>query len=437
MDLCGPMRIESINGKKYILVIIDDYSRFTWVKFLRSKDETPEIVIKLLKKIQVRLNATVHNIRIDNGTEFVNQTLKAYYEDVGISHKTSVARTPQQNGVLERRNRTLVEASHTMLIISKAPLFLWAEADLGKLKPKADIGIFVGYVPTKKAYRIYNRRTRLIMETIHVEFDELTAMDSELLGSGPELQLMTPGTISSGLVQHHPSSTPYVPQTKNDWDMLFQPMFDEYFNPLPSVVSPVPTAAASRPTDLTGSPSSTSIDQAAPSASTSSTVQETQSLVISEDLAMIIKLKWIFKVKQDEFEMVLKNKAMLVAKGYHQEEEIDFEESLTPVARIEALRIFVVNAANKNMTIYQMDVKTTFLNGELREEVYVSQPEGFVDQDNPTHVYKLKKALYGLKQAPRAWYDMLSSFLLSQKFFKGVVDPTLFTRKEGKDILMV
>ncbi|GJS08397.1 retrovirus-related pol polyprotein from transposon TNT 1-94 [Tanacetum coccineum] len=128
MDLCGPMRIESINGKKYILVIIDDYSWFTWVKFLRSKDETPEIVIKLLKKIQVRPNATVHNIRIDIGTEFVNQTLKAYYEDVGISHKTSVARTPQQNGVLERRNRTLVEASHTMLITSKAPLFLWAKA---------------------------------------------------------------------------------------------------------------------------------------------------------------------------------------------------------------------------------------------------------------------------------------------------------------------
>ncbi|GJV01581.1 retrovirus-related pol polyprotein from transposon TNT 1-94 [Tanacetum coccineum] len=128
---------------------------------------------------------------------------------------------------------------------------------------------------------------------------------------------------------------------------------------------------------------------------------------------------------------------MLVAKGYRQEEGIDFEESFARVARIEAIRIFIANAANKNMTIYQMDVKTTFLNGELREEVYVSQPEGFLDPDNPTHVYKLKKSLYGLKQAPRAWYDMLSSFLLSQKFSKGVVDPTLFTQKEGKYILMV
>nr|GEU36378.1 hypothetical protein [Tanacetum cinerariifolium] len=119
-----------------------------------------------------------------------------------------------------------------------------------------------------------------------------------------------------------------------------------------------------------------------------------------------------------------------------QEEGIDFEESFAPVARIEAIRIFIANAAQKNMTIYQMDVKTAFLNGELKEEVYISQPEGFVDQDNPSHVYKLKKTLYGLKQAPRAWYDMLSSFLISQQFSNGAVDPTHFTRHAGNDLLL-
>ncbi|GKE38533.1 retrovirus-related pol polyprotein from transposon TNT 1-94, partial [Tanacetum coccineum] len=186
MDLCGPMRIESINGKKYILVIIDDYSRFTWVKYLRSKDETPKFVIKFMKMIQVRLNDTVRNIRTDNGTKFVNQTLNE---------------------------------------------------DLAKLKPKADIGIFIGYAPAKKAYRIYNRRTRLIMETIHVNINELTAMASEQFGLGPTLHEMTPGTISSGLVQNPRSLTPPVPPTKNDWDLLFQPMFNEYFTPPSSVVS--------------------------------------------------------------------------------------------------------------------------------------------------------------------------------------------------------
>ncbi|GJZ30451.1 retrovirus-related pol polyprotein from transposon TNT 1-94 [Tanacetum coccineum] len=117
---------------------------------------------------------------------------------------------------------------------------------------------------------------------------------------------------------------------------------------------------------------------------------------------MIITLKWIYKVKLDELGGVLKNKARLVARRYRQEEGIDFEESFAPVARLKAIRIFLTFAAHMNMVVYQMDVKTAFLNGILREDVYVSQPDGFVDPENPNHVYKLKKALYELKQAPRA-----------------------------------
>ncbi|GJY99863.1 retrovirus-related pol polyprotein from transposon TNT 1-94 [Tanacetum coccineum] len=151
---------------------------------------------------------------------------------------------------------------------------------------------------------------------------------------------------------------------------------------------------------------------------------------------------WIKEMQEEinEFGLleggILKNKARLVAHGYRQEEGIDFEESFAPVARLEAIKIFLAFAAHMNMVVYQMDVKSAFLNGNLREEVYVSQPDGFVDPDNPNHVYKLKKALYGLKQVPRAWYDMLSSFLISQDFSKGSVDPTLFIRKEGKELLL-
>nr|GEZ30795.1 retrovirus-related Pol polyprotein from transposon TNT 1-94 [Tanacetum cinerariifolium] len=160
-------------------------------------------------------------------------------------------------------------------------------------------------------------------------------------------------------------------------------------------------------------------------------------LVAQPDCVMIITLKWIYKVKLNEYGNVLKNKARLVAKRYRQEEGIDFEESFAPVACIEAIRIFIANAASRNMSIYQMDVKTAFLNGKLKEEVYVSQPKGFVDPDHSTHVYRLKKAFYGLKQAPRAWYDTLSRFLLDNDFSKGAVDPTLFTQKIGKHILLV
>nr|GFB75656.1 retrovirus-related Pol polyprotein from transposon TNT 1-94 [Tanacetum cinerariifolium] len=285
MDLCRLMRVESVNGKKYILVIVDDYSRFTWVKFLRSKDETPNFIIKFLKIIQVRLKVLVRRIQTENETEFGNQTMRDYYEEVGISHKTSVARSPQQNGVVERRNRTLIEAAHTMLIYTQAPLFLWAELwqlpdseNLGKLQPKADIRIFIGYAPTKKAFRIYNRRTRRIVETIHVEFDELIAMASEASSLGPALNEMTPGTISSGLVQKSSPSTSYVPPLRNDWDLLFQPMFDELFNPPPSVVNQAPEVIALiakviHPVHvyLTSSPSSTTVDQVAPSGYGSST----------------------------------------------------------------------------------------------------------------------------------------------------------------------
>ncbi|GKA61867.1 retrovirus-related pol polyprotein from transposon TNT 1-94 [Tanacetum coccineum] len=147
---------------------------------------------------------------------------------------------------------------------------------------------------------------------------------------------------------------------------------------------------------------------------------------------LLIKLKWIYKVKTDAFGRVLKNKARLVAQGFRQEKGINFKESFAPVARIKAICIFIANAAHKNIMIYQMDVKTAFLNGELKEEVYISQPERFVDQDNPSHVYKLKRALYDLKQAPHAWYNMMSSFLISQHFSKGIVDLTLFTWQAGK-----
>ncbi|GJY03786.1 retrovirus-related pol polyprotein from transposon TNT 1-94 [Tanacetum coccineum] len=147
-----------------------------------------------------------------------------------------------------------------------------------------------------------------------------------------------------------------------------------------------------------------------------------------------LTLKWLFKNKHDEENTVIRNKSRLVVRGYRQEEGIDFEESFAPVARMEAIRIFLAYAAHKSFTVFQMDVKTAFLHGTLKEDVYVCQPEGFIDADHPSHVYKLKKALYGLKQAPRAWYDELSKFLLQNHFFKGTIRSNVFIRRFDDDI---
>ncbi|GJS95530.1 retrotransposon protein, putative, ty1-copia subclass [Tanacetum coccineum] len=190
-------------------------------------------------------------------------------------------------------------------------------------------------------------------------------------------------------------------------------MFDEFFNPPLRVVSPVPIAATRRPADSTGSPVSTSIDQDTPSTSNPLTQEQEQSLIISQGIKESPKTPYFYDnplhetLHEDSTSQglslnVRSSHTPLELLGYCQEEGINFEESFAPVARIEAICIFIANAANKNMTIYQMDVKTAFLNGEFREVVYLSQPKGFVDQDKQNHVYRLKKALYGLKQAPRA-----------------------------------
>ncbi|GKE28738.1 retrovirus-related pol polyprotein from transposon TNT 1-94 [Tanacetum coccineum] len=394
-----------------------------------------------------------------------------------------VPRTSQQNGVVKRQNRTLVEAARTMLIFSKAPMFLWAEAVATACYTQNRSLIHTRHDKTPYVFGALCYPTNDSKD--HVQFDELTEQMAPVqLSTGPAPSFLTPGQISSGLVPNPVPATPYVPPINKDLEILFQPMFDEYLE-LPRIERPVsPAPAVPARVNSTGTPSSTTIDQDAPSpshspsssvlqspslqqgvtaeptiieanpfapidnipfvnvfapehsseASSSGDVSSTESpykqlatdalwcfytsvlskvepknfkSVVTEDCWFQAMQDQIHEfdqldVKLDEYGDVLKNKARLVAKGYRQEKGLDFEESFSPVAKFEAIRIFLANAASKNMTVYQMDVKTAFLNGELKEEVYVSQPEVFVDPDHPHHVYRLKKSLYGLKQAPRA-----------------------------------
>ncbi|GKC08005.1 retrovirus-related pol polyprotein from transposon TNT 1-94 [Tanacetum coccineum] len=431
MDLCGPMRVQGINGKKYILVIVDDYSRFTWVKFLRSKDETPEFVINFLKQIQVGLNKTVRYIRTDNGTEFVNQVMSKYYEGVDIFHQKSILRTPQQNGVVERRNRTLVEATRTMLIFSKALMFLWAEA-------------VATACYTQNRSLIHTRHNKTPYELVHDKKPDLTFLqvfgalcyptnDRKDLVTRVDAPVPLATAVNAHVVPPVIQRDVVIGPTNEDTPIT-QPTLHPSNNPVTgepgSVQSSLGDVSIVEPNHVTqppdhlrkwskdhpldnivGNPSrpvSTKKQLASDAlwCSMQDEIHEFDRLEVWELVprpvyVMVIALKWIYKVKLDEYGDALKNKAWLVAKRYRQEEGTDFEESFAP-----------------------MDVKTAFLNGDLQEEVFVSQPEGFEDPDNPTHVYRLKKALYGLKQAPRAWYDTLSKFLMANNFFKGVVDPT-------------
>nr|GEU66566.1 retrovirus-related Pol polyprotein from transposon TNT 1-94 [Tanacetum cinerariifolium] len=407
MDLCGPMRVASINGKQYVLVIVDDYSRYTWVHFLKTKDEMPK-----------------------NDRE-----------------------------------------------------------DIGKLDAKGDIGFFIGYSANSVAYRVYNRRTKKIMETMNVTFDKLSAMAFEQNSSRPGLQSMTSRQISSELELTYAPST-ITPQrlSERDLDILFEPLHNEYIGgrlseaprtiPAAPVVqnlqaptasmsfqysTPVPsnssnTLVSSHNVDVpspqhaqqqrnhTPSPTASVADNVLnavfegdlfvnPFGTPSTDIMESKlvkealtnpawiksmqeelhqfirldvwELVPSPDGIKPLTLKWLFKNKHDKENTVIRNKTRLVVRRYRQEE------------------------------VYQMDVKTAFLHGSLKEDVYLCQPEGFINTDHPSHVYKLKKALYGLKQAPRAWYDELSTFLLQNGFSKGTIDPMLFTRRFDDDILVV
>ncbi|GJY84283.1 retrovirus-related pol polyprotein from transposon TNT 1-94 [Tanacetum coccineum] len=358
----------------------------------KSKDEAPEEIKIFLKKIIVLLQAPIIIVRTDNGTEFKNQVIQEYFNSVGISHQASSVRIPQQNGVVEQRNCTLVEAARIMLIFSHAPLFLWAEAiatacysqnrfiihrrfdktpyklindrkldisflyvfgapcypkndreDIGKLGAKGDIGFFTGYSANSFADNVPN------------------AMFDGNVFENPFAPPSTSAAESSSLQYVDPSNM----------HTFYQPYHHEYQwtkdHPLEQMIG-----EPSRP------------------------VLTRNQLRTYGDMCM-------YALTVSTMEPSNVKETYVVVRGYRQEEGIDFEESFASVARMEAIRIFLAYAAHKSFIVFQMDVKTAFLHGMLKEDVYMCQPKSFTNADHPSHVYKLKKALYGLKKVPRAW----------------------------------
>nr|GEY04602.1 retrovirus-related Pol polyprotein from transposon TNT 1-94 [Tanacetum cinerariifolium] len=385
-------------------------------KFFQEKCEASKVIISFIKKTQVNLQLQVQRVRTDNGTEFKNKTLAKLFD----------------------RNRTLVEVARTMLTFANLPLFLWAEAiatacftqnlliihkhfdktpyelmnkrkpnikfshvferkcyllndydDIGKLKAKGDIGMFVGYSKESDAFRVYNKRTPFHDSSNAHTFYQPYPPEKKWTKDHPLYKII--GDSKSSV------------RTRGQLANLF------LFSCLLSSIEPANVAEALRDADWV-SAMQDKLDEF--------TRLKVWRLVPRPEGKTIIKTKCIFKNKKDERSLVIQSKARLVAVGYSQQEGINYDETFAPVARIKAIRLFLEYDAHKDVIVFQIDVKITFLNRILKEEVYVGQPPGFVSKQYPDHVYALDKALYDLKQAPRAWYDVLLLFLIESGFQK-------------------
>ncbi|GKA25086.1 putative ribonuclease H-like domain-containing protein [Tanacetum coccineum] len=506
MDLFGPTFMSSLMHKKYCLVVTDDYSRFTWVFFLETKDETSEILKNFIKEIENLVDKKVKIIGCNNGTEFKNKVMDDFCREKGIRREYSIARTPQQNGVAERRNRTLIEAARTMLVDFKLPTTFWAKAvstayyvqnrvlivkphnktpyelfrgfkldlsfmrpfgchvtilntldNLGKFDGKSDEGFFVGYSLSSKVFRKEEISQDCIMMPIWKDasyFDspskdvgndepKFVADDQEQVKDGPNKK-------SDEKDKHEDDSSPkevnaagqHVNTTNSPKDMFklgashtLKATHVEFFsdedepevvlrNVLASYTVPsTPNIRIHKDHPIKNMIGDVKISKALSDSAWVEAMQEEllqfkhQMVWILMDLPKVkraIGTKWIFRNKKDERGIVIRNKARLVAQGYTQEEVIDCDEVFSPVARIVAIKLFLAYASFMGFMVYQIDVKSAFLYGQIEEEVYVCQPLGFEDPDYPDKAYKVVKELYGLHQAPSAWEDGI--FICQDKY---------------------
>nr|AEJ07899.1 Opie3 putative pol protein [Zea mays subsp. mexicana] len=540
MDLFGPVAYLSIGGSKYGLVIVDDFSRFTWVFFLQDKSETQGTLKRFLRRAQNEFELKVKKIRSDNGSEFKNLQVEEFLEEEGIKHEFSAPYTPQQNGVVERKNRTLIDMARTMLGEFKTPECFWTEAvntachainrvylhrllkktsyELltgnkpnvsyfrvfgskcyilvkkgrnSKFAPKAVEGFLLGYDSNTKAYRVFNKSSGLVEVSSDVVFDEtngspreqvvdLDDVDEEDVPTAA-MRTMAIGDVrpQEHLEQDQPSSSTMVhPPTQDDEQVHQQEACDQggaqvdhvmeeeaqpapptqvramiqRDHPVDQILGDISKGVTTRSRLVNFCEHYSFVSSIEPFRVEEALLDPDWVLAMQEELnnfkrnevwtlvprpkQNVVGTKWVFRNKQDEHGMVTRNKARLVAKGYAQVAGLDFEETFAPVARLESIRILLAYAAHHSFRLYQMDVKSAFLNGPIKEEVYVEQPPGFEDERYPDHVCKLSKALYGLKQAPRAWYECLRDFLIVNAFKVGKADPTLFTKTCDGDLFV-
>jgi hypothetical protein len=500
-DICGLMPVKSLGGSSYYVIFIDGYSIKTWLYLLKTKDEVFNKFQEFKAEIENLMNKKIKTLRTDNGGEYTSKEFVAFYKSTEIRRELIVPHSPQQNGVAERKNRSIEETVKALLNDQGLSMFLWGEATMtkiyvqnrslhrilknmtpeeafsgkkpnvenlrifgcpvyshipkdkrNKLEPSGKKGIFVGYSDSSKAYRIYIPEQHKIEVSRDVTFNEKMAFKKSIGESIEEEEIeelneeRTENVNDENELPDHPME-PYenidsdiIPKTNKIPSWLEATLQDTERLKVPEGTF----RKGKRPkrlsidvaymTKLLDEEPTTFEEAVQKGQWKEAMMEEHQSIMKNEVWEIIprpkeksvVNSKWVYKIKHAADESVDKYKARFIVRGFSQKEGQDYDETFAPVARYTSIRAIISLFASMGWNLHQMDVKTSFLNGVIEEEVYIEQPQGFEVHSRDTHVCRLKKALYGLKQAPRAWYSRMDNYLTRLGFSKSHADPNLY-----------
>uniref|UniRef100_A0A251TCA0 Putative copia protein n=1 Tax=Helianthus annuus TaxID=4232 RepID=A0A251TCA0_HELAN len=542
-DICGPMNTPSIGGCKYFITFIDDFSRKTWVYFLKLKSDALRYFKNFKQQVENQIECKIKGIRTDRGGEYCGHEFQNFLKNNGIHHQLTTSYTPQQNGVAERKNRTLMELSRSMLKMKELPNTYWAEAvacatyllnrattksvpkltpqeawsgkkpnvdhlrvfgciayvhipkqNRSKLDDKTERAIFVGYSEHSKGYKLFNPITHKMIISRDVIFSEnqhwatnkendsglrieisntsgddddaAVAVDDQIDLPTPNdednvqhtnIEVEIPGSYNesptdveeTGNNENNGSSsdsenevirTKPITQVYHDTTELTEAQVRELYRKDQGNTSGVVNFVLYADTDPT-----TYVEASKETIWQDAMDREMESIIKNDTWELVdpplnqtpIGVKWIYKTKYDEHGQISKHKARLVVKGYNQKYGIDYQDVFAPVIRFDTVRLVLALAAHHGWHLHQMDVKTAFLNGYLKEQVFIEQPEGYVVKGKERKVCKLKKALYGLKQAPRAWYSRIEGYFATHGFKRCIYEHTLFTKMSKEEKIII
>ncbi|CAL5417495.1 unnamed protein product [Camellia sinensis] len=510
-DVCGPIEVESLGGRKYFLTFIDDASRKVWVYVLKTKAEVFQHFQTFHAMVERETGKKLKCLRTDNGGEYTSKEFKAYCATHGIRHEKTVPGTPQHNGIAERMNRTIVEKVRCMLKMAKLPKPFWGEAvrvacylinrspsvplnfqipeevwsgreisyshlrvfgckafahvskeHRQKLDDKATPCIFIGYGDEEFGYRLWDPKHKKVIRSRDVVFQEGQTFEDFGQPAKPKVDDVSE-IIPNPVPSQHATDEEELPQHAVN-DVELQDGFLEEEDPeaegveqgepqppLPETVGPQLRRSTREFKPSTKYPPSEYIlftDEGEPESfqeaqnhkeksSWQQAMQEEMQSLQKNQTYDLVKLpqgrkalqnKWVFKLKKDGSGKLVKYKARLVVKGFGQKKGIDFDEIFSPVVKMTSIRVVLGLAASLNLELEQMDVKTAFLHGDLKEEIYMEQPEGFEVKGKENSVCRLKKSLYGLKQAPRQWYKKFDSFMVGHEYKRTAADQCVYVR---------